>query len=108
MNLSENNCTDCKKYVKPKNGKIMLTVVIFKTEQVIQYLCEKCLTKMKELTKDDKVAIEVDPTGIDPDVLYCYRCELKTKDKEIFKRHNCIKTQQTLKFAKSLMENDGR
>lgn len=106
VNLSENNCSECLKYVKPKGGKIMLTVVILKTEQEIKYLCKKCLAKFKELTKDDKVALEIDPTGQDPDVFYCYRCGLKTKDNDYFIKHDCVKTERTLKFAKSLMENN--
>ena len=104
LGLSQNNCSECLKYVKPKGGKIMLTVVILKTEEQVKFLCKKCLAKFKELTKDDKVALEVDPVSLETGLFYCYRCELKTKDEEHFKNHDCVKTEATLKFAKSLME----
>lgn len=102
VSLSENNCTECKKYVKPKNKKIMLTVVLLKTEQEVRFLCKKCLAKFKEKTKDQKVALEIDPTSLEPTVFYCYRCELKTKDEDFFKKHNCSKTRFDLDFLKSL------
>lgn len=102
VNLSENNCTECKRYVKPKNNKIMLTVVLLKTEQEVRYLCKKCLAKFKELTKDTKVALEIDPTSLEATVFYCYRCELKTKDKEYFKKHDCIKTKFEIDFLRTL------
>lgn len=102
VSLGENNCTECLRYVKPKNKKIMLTVVLLKTEQEVKYLCNKCLAKFKELTKDDKVALEVDPTSLEPSLHYCYRCELKTKDEDYFKKHDCDKTRMNLEFVKSL------
>ena len=81
----------------------MLTVVILKTEQIVMSLCDKCLNRFKEATKDQKVAVEIDPTSLEPIVNYCYRCGLKTKDNEYFIKHDCIKTESTLKFARSLM-----
>ena len=103
--MSQNNCTDCKKYIKPREGKIMLTVVILKTEQEVMFLCEKCLIKFKEQTMDQKVAVEIDPTSLEANLFYCYRCGLKTKDEEYFKKHDCIKTEANIKFAKGLLEN---
>ena len=106
VNISENNCSECLRYVKPKGGKIMLTVVILKTEEIVKFLCKKCLAKFKEQTKDDKVALEIDPISLETGLMYCYRCGLKTKDEEYFKKHDCVKTESTLKFAKSLMEKN--
>ena len=103
VSLSENNCTECKKYVKPKNKKIMLTVVLLKTEQEVRFLCKKCLEKFKAKTKDQKVALEIDPTSLEPTVFYCYRCEYKTKDENLFKKHDCVKMKSTLNFVKSLV-----
>lgn len=103
--ITENNCSECLRYIKPKNGKIMLTVVILKTEQEVKTLCAKCLDKFKELTKDSKVALEIDPNSLELITHYCYRCGLKTKDKEYFIKHDCVKTEATIKFVKSLVEN---
>jgi len=38
-------------------------------------------------------------------IINCYRCGLKTKDEEYFKKHDCIKTEANIKFAKGLLEN---
>jgi len=106
VSLTPNNCTECLRYVKPKGKKIMLTVVIMKTEETIMFLCQKCLDKFKEKTKDQKVAVEIDPNSLEPSILYCYRCGLKTKDDDQFLKHDCKKTKATLDFVKSLMENN--
>jgi len=92
------NCTDCLKYVKRKEK---MTVVIMDKENTVDFLCDKCLEKMKERTKDQKVAVEITR---DSSVLFCYRCGLKTKDNMLFLKHDCVKTNANLKFIKSLIE----
>jgi len=100
MELSEKNCTGCKKYFrKPKS----LTIVIDPKRQTMDSLCEKCLDNFKEMTKDSKVAIEVTK---DESILYCYRCGLRTKDNNLFLRHDCIKMKTNIDFTKSLLESD--
>lgn len=95
MELSEDNCTECKKHFK----LIELTVVIEPKYRSLKRMCDKCLEKFKEETKDDKVCVEVSNDGT---MLYCYRCGLKTVDKEFFKNHDCVRTETNIKFMKSL------
>jgi hypothetical protein len=98
MNLSENNCTGCKKYFK----LMEITIVVDPKRNTLERFCDKCLEKFQEMTKDTKVAVEV---GADGTLLYCYRCGLKTSDEELFMKHDCIKTESNIKFVKTLMED---
>jgi len=100
MQLSEDNCTGCFKYFGMKN----LTVILLVEEQQEGWLCDNCLEKFKEKSKDQKVAVEVSRDGT---LLYCYRCGLKTEDEEVFKKHDCIKTESSIKFVESLLK-DGK
>ncbi len=97
--LSDHNCSGCLKYFKYKDLTIVLDP---KTESEWRF-CDKCLENFKEMTKDNKVAVELSDKGT---LLYCYRCGLKTKDSELFTKHDCIKMKQTLKFIDSLGQNE--
>ncbi len=100
MDLTENNCSDCFKHFE----LLELTIVVEPKYQTMKRLCDKCLENFKELTKDTKVCVEVSNDGA---LLYCYRCGLKTEDKELFKRHDCIKTETSIKFLESILK-DGK
>jgi len=98
MNLSENNCTGCKKHFKFQE----ITIVVDPKRDILERFCDKCLAKFQEMTKDRKVAVEVSANGT---LLYCYRCGLKTDDEELFMKHDCIKTEANIKFVKTLMQD---
>ena len=97
--LSENNCSDCFKHFE----LMELTIILEPEYQLMKRLCDNCLEKFKELTKDSKVCVEV---SNDSTLLYCYRCGLKTKDRELFKKHDCIKTESSIKFLESILKAD--
>ncbi len=99
MNLTDHNCSGCLKYFKYKDLTIVLDP---KTESEYRF-CEKDLIKFKEMTKDSKVAVELNRDGT---ILYCYRCELKTKDHEEFMKHDCIKVNHSRKFLSSMQDHN--
>jgi len=98
MMLTENNCSDCFKHFE----LMELTIVVEPEYQILKRLCDKCLEKFKELSKDSKVCVEVSNDGT---LLYCYRCGLKTEDRELFKKHDCIKTEASIKFVESILKD---
>lgn len=99
MNLSEKNCTGCFKHFKSAKE---LTFLVDPKKETMDRYCDICLEKYKEQTKDEKVAVEI--VG-DKTFLYCYRCELRTTDRNLFMQHDCIKMNSNNKFVESLFED---
>jgi len=104
VSLTSNNCAKCLRNCKSKD----LTYLVIPDENFAGNFCSKCLKKFQDVNPE-LVVVEIDGMKHDgknnpvKTWLSCSKCKLRTKDSNLFMKHDCSKMETSLKFIKSLV-----